>query len=166
MDRGLHDRKSVMFNFLDTRGISPMSLKMVSLNLIAGLLLVGLATSAFQVPAWSQEAEEAPAAQSTSEREGRARANPRGRLPNFYTRVVTPQQREQIYEIQQGYSEEIEALRAQLAAVQTKMNKEIEGVLDAEQLEQVKTLQEEAQQRRQRRARQRAAASETTSAED
>lgn len=130
-----------------------MSFRSLSAKVLATLLLVAMATSAIQLTAWSQEAATPPSAQTP--REPRARSEARGRLPNFFTQVVTPQQREQIYEIQQGYAEELEALRAKLAAVEAKMTQEIEGVLDAEQLEQVKKLQAEAAERRQNRSRNR-----------
>jgi len=125
-----------------------MSYRSLSAKVLATLLLVAMATSAVQMTAWSQEGATPP-----SPREPRARSEARGRLPNFFTQVVTPQQREQIYEIQQGYAEELDALRAKLAAVEAKMNQEIEGVLDSDQLEQVKKLQAEAAERRQNRSR-------------
>lgn len=134
-----------------------MSYRSLSAKVLATLLLVAMTTSVVQMTAWSQETTESPRAAPS--REQPTRSESRGRLPNFYTRVVTPQQREQIYEIQQGYAEEIEALRAKLAAIESKMNEEIEGVLDTDQLEQVKKLQAEAAQRRQNRGRNRPMAS-------
>ncbi|MEX1039157.1 MAG: hypothetical protein WDZ51_00905 [Pirellulaceae bacterium] len=134
-----------------------MSYRSLSAKALATLLLVALATSAVQMTAWSQEAGEKPMAAPS--RVQSTRSEPRGRLPNFYTRVVTPQQREQIYEIQQGFAEEIEALQAKLAAVEANMNQEIEGVLDTDQLQQVKKLQAEAAERRENRRRNRPMAS-------
>ena len=42
------------------------------------------------------------------------RAKPRGRLPAYYAKVVTPQQKEQVYSIQAQYEPKIDALERRL----------------------------------------------------
>src|SRR5687767_10308067 len=67
-------------------------------------------------------------------------AKPRGRLPAYYAQVVTPQQREKIYTIQQTYAEQIEALQTQLKELQAKLAAECKAVLTADQLKKVEEL--------------------------
>jgi len=57
----------------------------------------------------------------------------RGRLPNFYAKIVTPDQREQIYKVQSRYQSQIEALRKQLREAVAKRNAEIRELLTPEQ---------------------------------
>lgn len=89
-----------------------------------------------------------------------ARAKPRGRLPNYYRQVVTLEQRDKIYAIQQSYSAQLEALEKQIAELEAKRDAEIEAVLTPEQREKVKTLVQEAQKRREAAAAARKAAAE------
>jgi len=76
------------------------------------------------------------------------RAKPRGRLPAYYSKVVSGQQREKIYAIQQQYEPKISALKAELQALQDKMDGEVEAVLTPEQREIVKKAADEAKQKR------------------
>jgi hypothetical protein len=78
----------------------------------------------------------------------KARAKPRGRLPAYYSQVVSNLQREKIYTIQQSYAERIEALEAQLKDLQSKMQGEIRGVLTPEQQKKVDELTEAARKSR------------------
>ena len=55
------------------------------------------------------------------------------RLPNHYAEVVTDQQREEIYKIQDEYQPKIDALKAQLDALNKEKNDKISGVLTADQ---------------------------------
>lgn len=115
--------------------------------------LVALATLVTLVgrpAAQENQPAESPAAEKP------ARARPRGRLPNFYRQVVTPEQREEIYTIQRSYAAQIEPLEKQIAALEMKRDKEVEAILSPEQLEKVKALRAEAQKRREERAAQRA----------
>jgi hypothetical protein len=89
-----------------------------------------------------------PLAQDEKE-EGKAPRKVRGRLPDYYIQVVTVEQREEIYAIQEGYWPKIDKLEAELAELRAKMKKEIEGVLSAEQRQEVKELEKAAEQRRQ-----------------
>jgi hypothetical protein len=89
------------------------------------------------------------AADSSAPKDAKPRAKPRGRLPAYYNKVVDGQQREKIYAIQQQYEPKINALKAELQALQDKMNAEVEGVLTPAQLEIVKKANDEAKQKRQ-----------------
>lgn len=100
-------------------------------------------------PSGTLQAQQAPA-QPKPEAKAEAvkeRAKPRGRLPAYYARVVTPQQRESIYKIQETYAEKLEALRAQLAELEAKMGEEIKAVLSPEQLKKVDEFAAEAKAR-------------------
>jgi Spy/CpxP family protein refolding chaperone len=89
-----------------------------------------------ETPAVAQ-APKAPAEKAEVKKEP---ARPRGRLPAYYGQVVTPQQREKIYSIQQSYAERIEALQAQLKELQSKLDSEVKAVLTAEQVKKVEEL--------------------------
>ncbi|MEQ8787827.1 MAG: hypothetical protein RIC55_16095 [Pirellulaceae bacterium] len=95
-----------------------------------------------------------------------ARAKPRGRLPNFYRLVVTPDQREQIYKLQSSYAVEIESLESQIVELEAKRDGEIRALLSPEQLEKLKSLEAEAKKRREAAAAKRAAAGENAASEE
>lgn len=76
-----------------------------------------------------------------------AKKAPRGRLPNYYAKVVTPEQREKIYAIQQQYAPKIAALQKQLQELLAQRAKEIEAVLTPEQLKQVQEAAAAAKKR-------------------
>lgn len=84
------------------------------------------------------------ASKDTGKAEKAKRKRPRGRLPNYYSRVVDEAQREKIYGIQSKYAEEIEALAAQIAELVAQRNAEVEAVLTPEQLDEVKKITAEA----------------------
>lgn len=72
----------------------------------------------------------------------------RNRLPMFYSRVVTAEQREQIYAIQNKYQKQIDELTAQLHAVESQRDEEIRAVLTPEQQKQIDAWMAELQQKR------------------
>jgi Spy/CpxP family protein refolding chaperone len=78
----------------------------------------------------------------------RQRAEARGRLPNYFRQVVTPDQREKIYSIQAKYVEQIAVLEKQIADLEAKRDAEVDTILTPEQREKVKALAEEARKRR------------------
>jgi hypothetical protein len=65
------------------------------------------------------------------------KVRPRGRLPKHYADVVTEKQREDIYKIQEEYKPKLEALQAQLDAMNKEMNEKIKTVLTPEQKKKV-----------------------------
>jgi|YNPNPStandDraft_1061719.scaffolds.fasta_scaffold28188_2 hypothetical protein len=70
------------------------------------------------------------------------------RLPSYYGQVVKPEQRKQIYAIQEEYGPKIDALRAQLEALIQERDKKIEAVLTEAQRQEVERLREEAKAKR------------------
>ena len=79
-------------------------------------------------------------------------AKPRGRLPNYYTKVVSPQQRKLIYSIQGKYAEQIAKLQKELDALKAKMNAEVAAVLTSEQKAEVEKLRAAAAAKRKKPA--------------
>jgi hypothetical protein len=75
----------------------------------------------------------------------------RGRLPAYFAAVVTKKQREEIYRIQARVQQEIEELRQRILELEQTRAKEVDEVLDAEQLEQVMKKRAAAAKRRRSR---------------
>ena len=71
-------------------------------------LLAALCVAEARVRALAQDDQKQPVA------EKKERAKPRGRLPAYFSSVVTPEQREKIYAIQARYAEELDNLQQQL----------------------------------------------------
>lgn len=67
-----------------------------------------------------------------------------GRLPRFFSTVVTPQQRLEIYEIQSNYRKKMLELQQQLDALKAAESKEIEQILSPIQLKQISEMRTEA----------------------
>lgn len=74
------------------------------------------------------------------------------RLPPYYGEVVTQEQREKIYAIQAKIAEQVFRLREQLETLESQQKTEIEGVLTAEQRQQVIKLAEDAKAKRSRKS--------------
>lgn len=72
----------------------------------------------------------------------------RGRLPNYFGRVIDESQREQIYELQARFNEQIDSLEMQIADLTKERNELVEKVLTPEQLAEVNRMREEAKARR------------------
>lgn len=72
----------------------------------------------------------------------------KGRLPPYYAGVVSDQQRQTIYAIQEKYGAQITALQEQISALTRQRDAEIEGVLTPEQRAKVRELQEAAAAKR------------------
>ncbi len=70
-----------------------------------------------------------------------------GRLPRYFSAVISPDQRSEIYRIQKDYAAQIKALQEQLAALKTDEMEEIEAVLSKTQLKQVGQMREKAKER-------------------
>ncbi|RMF92814.1 MAG: hypothetical protein D6741_14500 [Planctomycetota bacterium] len=77
----------------------------------------------------------------------------RPRLPNYYAKVVSEDQRQQIYAIQREYWEKMQPLLKQLEALEAERNAKIEAVLTPEQKAAVQKARDEAAARRKARAR-------------
>lgn len=108
------------------------------------------------------KADSKATAKAADAKPAKERAKPRGRLPAYYNQVIDGQQREKIYAIQQQYEPKISALKAELQALQDKLDAEVDGVLTSEQREKVKSLTEAAKQKRKAPATASATSSATT----
>jgi hypothetical protein len=86
----------------------------------------------------------------------------RRRLPAYFSAVVTPSQRQKIYEIQEGYFNKILALEEQVRKLQKQRDAEIDGLLMPDQLEEVNQKRAAAANRRRTPAPDAAEAGETS----
>lgn len=73
----------------------------------------------------------------------------RRQLPMYFSRVVSPDQRAEIYAIQERYLPLINMLSARVDALRDEMNGKVHAVLSQEQLKEVEQSHEEARRRRQ-----------------
>ncbi len=123
---------------------------------ITGSLALLACAMLFGPPAFAQppadKAEKAPAVKKKLT----------GRLPAYFAAVVTPTQREEIYKLQAEYAAQMEKLQAQLAALLADRDREVDGVLDPEQLAEVTKKRDEAKRRRAARNRPEAATETST----
>jgi Spy/CpxP family protein refolding chaperone len=113
--------------------------------------LVALLVAALFAPWFSlavQAQQDRPAAREAEDKDAAPRAKSRGRLPTFYSRLVTAEQREQIYEIQGRYAEQIDELMSELRAVEAQRDQEIHDVLTPAQQKKIAELMEDAKKRR------------------
>src|SRR5688500_152304 len=107
-----------------------------------GALLIAVGVAApLGLLATTTLAQEAPAAAETPKKEAK---KPRGRLPLYFAKVVTSEQREKIYGIQATYQEQMDALMEQLSALEQKRDAEVQAVLTPEQQKRVADMLEEA----------------------
>lgn len=130
------------------------------------LLFFALLTSiCLTLTAWpAAYAQDAPPGSSEEAKPAKTRAKPRGRLPNHYAKIVTPKQREQIYAIQSKHAEKIDALRAELKALEQALAAEVESVLTPEQRKQLQAILDAAKKPKSAAADSAAAAPATTDA--
>ncbi|MCA9174574.1 MAG: hypothetical protein KDB14_08810 [Planctomycetales bacterium] len=106
------------------------------LSLTLGIASVGAAQDA------GPAADEKPAAATKF----------RGRLPAYFSRIVSQEQRQKIYEIQARFNEQVEALREQIVDLESTRDKEVREVLTPEQKKQVDELLAAAKAKRAGRA--------------
>ena len=109
---------------------------------IASLLAVGLLASGSLLWAAEESAPTKPKADASK------KAETRRRLPPHYADVVTEEQREAIYKIQDEHAPEIEAQEAKLMAVRKKLDDAVRGVLKPDQLKKVDEAAAAAAKRR------------------
>jgi Spy/CpxP family protein refolding chaperone len=117
---------------------------------VAGWLMALLLTAWCALPAVAQETPPAGAGQppAAAATDAATAKKPRGRLPAYYGKVVTDKQREQIYDIQAKFTEQIAKLQEQLDALVQKRDGEVEQVLTAEQRAEIARLKSERKARR------------------
>jgi DNA replication initiation complex subunit (GINS family) len=80
----------------------------------------------------------------------------KGRLPAYYSDLVTEQQRSTIYAIQAKYQARITALNEELLNIEKQQDFEVENVLTAEQKSMLKKAQEEGAAKRKKNAAEKA----------
>lgn len=71
-----------------------------------------------------------------------------GRLPAYYATVVTRDQKQQIYKIQQEYAPRVKELQTQIDNLNKQRDEKIEALLTAEQKQKVEALKTEAAAKR------------------
>jgi hypothetical protein len=71
------------------------------------------------------------------------------RLPNYFAKVVTDEQRAKITAIQEEYFPQLQTKRDELKALNSKQDAAIQKILSKEQWEQIEMLREEAKAKRQ-----------------
>jgi 2-oxoglutarate dehydrogenase E2 component (dihydrolipoamide succinyltransferase) len=93
-----------------------------------------------QPPAVAPAAAEKPASAAPASTARKSR----GRLPAYFATLVSAEQRQKIYDIQLTYTEKLAALDRQMAELRAKQSEEVDAVLTADQLVQIKKLREAA----------------------
>lgn len=102
-------------------------------GLVASLMTVGLVTG------WTQETK------PTTEKPAAAAEKPSNRLPNNYGKLeLSGAQKDSIYQVQDKYASEIDALIKQVETLRQKRDAEIAAVLTKEQQAKLKELVAEA----------------------
>ena len=79
------------------------------------------------------------------------RRAPRGRLPAYFSAIVSQKQRGQIYTVQAQYSEKINTLRMQINQLLAERDRKVDSVLTPEQLSDVNERRAAATARRKSR---------------
>ena len=95
-----------------------------------------------------------PAVKAEAKKE---RKKPRGRLPNYYSKVVNAEQRETIYKLQADYNGKIADLKKEIADLTSERDEKVRSVLSEEQKKQVDELaaaaKKAAEERRKEKAK-------------
>ena len=99
--------------------------------LVVAAMTVGIGSAAWLANTLAQEA--APGAAAPGAAAPRVGDDEAGRLPPGYAVVVTKSQRAKIYAIQDSYQKQLDDLKKQISEIESKRDKEIDGVLDDEQ---------------------------------
>lgn len=117
-------------------------MKFQNLALCGLVLLVGIAHA--QLGAQDKMTSQDPAKVADSSESATSKAPFVGRLPRYFSRVVSPEQRETIYEIQHSFRARIEKLEQELAELKQEQTMAVESVLSKVQIAQVVELREQA----------------------
>ena len=72
----------------------------------------------------------------------------KGRLPAYFSSLVSQKQREAIYKVQGEYEAQLEKLKAQIEALIVERDREIDAVLDADQLAEITKKRDAAKKKR------------------
>jgi hypothetical protein len=137
-------QRSLAIIFRESTAMSRAISVSVQLRIMSLVLVMGLLGAFWPLP--GQEPKE---------------ASFRGRLPPYYSDIVTEMQRQQIYAVQEKYEKLTSALEDQLESLKKKRDIEIIAVLNDDQKSKLKRAQEEAAAKRKKAAAKRAADSKT-----
>jgi Spy/CpxP family protein refolding chaperone len=109
----------------------------------AALTLVGcLALIAKDPRAAAQEKE-------AKDKPSKKRSEPRGRLPNYWSKLdISAEQKERIYAAQRRAREKIEPLRKQIEVIEARLDEEMLGVLTPQQRQRLEQIEVEAKAQR------------------
>lgn len=126
--------------------------RLAQLGLLGSIVVAVLMARESNLSTAQEAKTKAPAAAKTEATPAPSgeRARPRGRLPSYYNAVITPDQRESVYKVQQAYAPQIEKLEAELETLRAERRKEIEALLSEEQRAKVAELAQIARARRAR----------------
>ncbi len=119
---------------------------------VAAIAALAVALSV-ALPSIRAEEEGAAKVRSAAEKPAKSKARQaKGRLPAFYGRVVTEEQRGEIYAIQTKYRPRIEDLTAELKRLRDEQREEVEAVLTSDQRERIATLRSKSKEGRRQKA--------------
>jgi hypothetical protein len=104
---------------------------------IASLLAIAMLASGSMLWAAEESAPDKPKTEASKKSDASKKTETRRRLPPHYADVVTEEQREAIYKLQDEHAPEIEEHEAKLIAVRKKLDDAVRGVLKPEQLKKV-----------------------------
>ena len=131
--------------------------------LLAAIAVAALRSDA-QLSAQQEDPKPAKAGEGTAGEQTKAapakRAKPRGRLPVYYSRVVSQDQREQIYGLQAKFQEEIDKLLLQVRKIEEQRDADVRDVLSTDQQKKVAAFVAEAKAKREARRKSTAADSD------
>jgi Spy/CpxP family protein refolding chaperone len=117
--------------------------------LASSLVAVGIVGAATRPIAIAQDsAKPAAKTEKGGEAKGAKKVNSGDRLPPNYAKIgLSEEQRKKIYEVQNKYEAQIDALEKQIADLKAKQTGEVEGVLTPEQHKALQALIEESKKK-------------------
>jgi len=119
--------------------------------------LAAVLAAAFLLPAWLGTVIAQPKADAAKVEKQAKKAPVKGRLPVYYSQIVTESQRQRIYQIQASYNPKIESLQAQIESLETQRDEEIRAVLSPDQQRRLDARITEAQAKKEAKAEKKAA---------
>ena len=115
----------------------------VALRIVRWAMLVSMAVVLTTAPQAAFSAEAMPAVKKAVAK----RKESRGRLPVHYAPVVTEEQKEKIYKIQEEYKPKIDAARAQMDALVKEQKEKIAAVLTPDQKKKIEEAAAKAKEK-------------------
>ena len=115
----------------------------VALRIVRWAMLASMAVVLTTAPQAALSAEAMPAVKKAVAK----RKESRGRLPAHYAPVVTEEQKEKIYKIQEEYKPKIDAARTQLDALVKEQKEKIAAVLTTDQKKKIEEAAAKAKEK-------------------